>query len=390
MQTYTYKDPFSHEKIAIDELNGAREGIFLHGNNDFETWIRKAPRFLDDPDQCGIFPPFTDLEFKYRQPFVISKKNVLLTGVRTTLDRQGWWFNDQSYVDQAELHQDLTKLAQHQNAFLNEWTGFQPTENNQAFTFKPDHRMTVTLRGRTLVVCSLEPDNYGSWLFRILPKLHTAMQLGLQFDRILVEGKHKRLQDYFDLIGIDRSLIAQHDRNVFYNVEHALIPSLQNSQAYLDQATQAFYSKLRARYGLPCMGEKIYISRSNHTQAGRSTRVMLNEKQLIENLSKIGFRIVCPELLSLRAQIETFSSASVVIGPSGSAMFNAVFCHPCTKLIDIESEPHWIHAHTSLFSSLGLDYNIFVGKVDPTDNNPVHKRWMLNIPAFMERVHSII
>lgn len=389
MQHYSYKDPLSFNHLTLDDLHTAKSnGVYLRGDSEYESWIRRAPRFLDDPDRCGLFPPFVDLTFKYRRPFIVSKPNVTVTGVRTFLDQQGNWFNDQSYPED-ELNQDLAKIAQHQNAFLNEWTGFHPTSHSKTFTFNKQHRMDVTLRGRTLVACSIEPDNYGSWLFRVLPKLDTARNLGLQFDRILIEGRHKRLQDYLDLMGLDRSLIVQHDRNLIYHLEHALIPSLQNPHAYLEKDTQKFYLNMRARYGLPSKGEKIYISRSNHTRIGGSTRILQNEYELIDCLSKEGFKIICPELLSLKEQIETFSSAGLVVGPSGSAMFNAVFCHPRTKLVDIESEPHWIHAHTSLFTSLDLDYSIFVGRIDPKDPTPVHKKWFVNIPELISRIRSL-
>ncbi|QLH36536.1 MAG: hypothetical protein HWD61_10690 [Parachlamydiaceae bacterium] len=56
MQLYSYKDPLSMEKITRDELDHPnKEGVFLHGESPCETWIRKAPRHLDDPDQCGLF-----------------------------------------------------------------------------------------------------------------------------------------------------------------------------------------------------------------------------------------------------------------------------------------------------------------------------------------------
>lgn len=385
---YSYKNPFSFNPITADDLNEKQsEGIFLKDRMGDETWLRRAPKFLDDPDGCGLFPPLGDMTCIYRQPFVLSVKDVKLVGVRTYLDKKRNWFNDQGYVETFES--DLAKLAQYQNLFLNEWTGFRPTDKADRFIFESGNRSEVSLGGRTLAICGLEPDNYGSWLFRVLPKIHTSLSLGLKFDRILIEARHPRLHEYLDMIGVDRSMIVQHDRNYIYRLEHALIPSLQNAHAYLDVPTQKFYAQLRSRYGSPCKGEKIYISRMNHARSGYTTRILLNEDKLIESLSKEGFKIVCPELLTLKEQIETFSSASMVVGPSGSAMFNVVFCHPKTKLIDIESEPHWIHAHLSLFSSLDLDFGIFVGKIDTTDPNPVHKKWSVNIPALISRIQSM-
>ena len=74
------------------------------------------------------------------------------------------------------------------------------------------------------------------------------------------------------------------------------------------------------------------------------------------------------------------------MAPSGSGLFNAAFCHPGTKLIDIESEPHWIYAHAGLLASCGLRYGIFVGVVDSADTRAVHRRWSVDIPALLDRV----
>jgi capsular polysaccharide biosynthesis protein len=60
---------------------------------------------------------------------------------------------------------------------------------------------------------------------------------------------------------------------------------------------------------------------------------MLNEAALIERLRPLGFDIVEPQCLTAAAQIAAFAAADLVVGPSGSRMFNAVFCRPGTKLI---------------------------------------------------------
>jgi len=41
-------------------------------------------------------------------------------------------------------------------------------------------------------------------------------------------------------------------------------------------------------------------------------------------------------------------------------MYNTMFCHPGTKVIDIQSEDHWIYSYTGMYASLELNYGIFV------------------------------
>ncbi len=388
MNTYSYKKPLSFNEITIEQINkNVSEGVYLRGEAQ-EHWIKQEPKFVDDPDECNIFHDLQKQTCSYPQQFILSVRDVKLVGVRTFLDRHENWFNDQSYT-LGEFDHDLKKIANYQDLFFNECTGFRPTEKSAVFNFEHNNRVVAELGGKTLIGCCFEAGNYGSWIFRVIPKIYSAIKMGLNYDRILIEYKqHKRLQEYFDLMGVDRSRLMHHDKNVIYKLENALVPSLLCSSAYLNKETQEFYKMMRSQYGFPCMGERIYVSRLSFAREGKTTRILENETELIEALSKEGFKIVYPELLSARAQIETFSAAKVVVGPAGSGMFNVAFCHPGTKLIDVESEPYWVHHHISLFSSLSLDFGIFVGKVDPSDPNWVHKRWTVNIPALISRIRS--
>ena len=147
---------------------------------------------------------------------------------------------------------------------------------------------------------------------------------------------------------------------------------------------------MRNTYGVPSQGRRLYLTRRTLGAASNaaSTRIMRNEDELIQALEAHDFEIVEPSRLSAIEQIRLFSSASMIVGPSGSAMFNVVFCHPGTKLIDIESEPHWIHAHMCLFGSLGLDYGIFEGLTEDRNFSIAHKPFTVDIEALMRRVLS--
>ena len=116
--------------------------------------------------------------------------------------------------------------------------------------------------------------------------------------------------------------------------------------------------------------------------------VMRNEEQLARRLAAEGFAIIRPHNMSSRQQIEAFSAADVIVGASGSAMFNVVFSRPGTRLIDIESEPHWIFAHTNLFGSCGLGYGILEAKAIDQDWGTAHKPFSVNVDALMARVTS--
>ena len=110
---------------------------------------------------------------------------------------------------------------------------------------------------------------------------------------------------------------------------------------------------------------------------------MLNEYEFATRLAAVGFDILRPHEMTVKDQIEAFSSADPVVGPAGSAMFNAVFCHPGTVLVDIESQPNWMFAHQCLFCSCGLRFGLFEAKADSSDLNTPHQPFRVNIDALL-------
>jgi hypothetical protein len=70
-------------------------------------------------------------------------------------------------------------------------------------------------------------------------------------------------------------------------------------------------------------------------------------------------------------------------------MFNVVFCYPGTKVIDLESEPHWIHAHRCLLASCDLEYGFFVGQAADRCYQQHHQPWTVNIEALVQRIMSL-
>jgi capsular polysaccharide biosynthesis protein len=207
---------------------------------------------------------------------------------------------------------------------------------------------------------------------------------------ILVWAHTKQFQQLLSLMGIRQDQIIQHDASLITHLEHALVPSLRNPCAYLDHESHALLQRLAARIKGPQSGRRLYISRIGQSKTGRSTRVMTNEETLIERLAEFNFEVIEPEQLSAEEQIAAFASADMIVGASGSAMFNVVFCRPGTKVIDIESEPDWIYAHTGLFASCQTRYGLCVGQVDPTDTRPVHRRWRVDIESLMQRIGAFL
>ena len=67
-------------------------------------------------------------------------------------------------------------------------------------------------------------------------------------------------------------------------------------------------------------------------------RVLMNENDIKNYLSSIGFLIIKPENFTFPEQIQIFSSAKYVIGLYGAAMMMLAFCKEKTKVLEIKPQ----------------------------------------------------
>lgn len=347
---------------------------------------RPGPSFHDDPDGAALFSALGTFTISLPPTFTLTASDVRQVGYRSFLSRSGFLFNDEALVNEAERGRFVVRLGQGE-PFPNEDTGLVPAGESRLFRLDTRDRSVEYLRGEVVSLCSHEPTNYGAFILRVLPKIAGRRHLfkGLKLIGPLYNESMRAL---YEMAGIPIKNVITHQTNVIYAYEKAIIPSLRNPHFLVDQEALAFYAELRDRFGSRGKAKKIFVSRLGLKSGAGTHRVMLNEEELARRLVTRGFDLVRTHTMSARQQIEAFSSAALIVGASGSAMFNAVFSHPGTKLIDIESEPHWIFAHQNLFGSCGLDYGIFEAKAIDQDWSFSHKPFSVNVDALMSRIDS--
>ncbi|CUH49836.1 glycosyltransferase family 61 protein [Ruegeria atlantica] len=72
---------------------------------------------------------------------------------------------------------------------------------------------------------------------------------------------------------------------------------------------------------------KIYLKR------GSTYRALTNETSIIDVLLKEGFEVVDTNSLSFQAQVDLFHTASTIIGPTGAAFTNLLWCRKRTNVL---------------------------------------------------------
>lgn len=368
-------------------LAGTTTGVHVPTPGE-RSFTRLGPAFVDNPMGVPGFEGLCDAPVRYPPVFLASAVDAELVGYRTVVAGDVL-FNDDAPGPGPGRDAFLLGLGQGGKPFPNEETGLV-ADATGGLLLPDDDRPLRRLEPGTVSLCSHEPANWGSFLFRVLPKLRTVRDLGIGDRPMLAYPAAQAATELLVMAGADPARLVRHDPRARWRTEHLLVPSIRGNQALLDPETLEVVAELRERYGRPRdPARRLYVSR--RAFAGQpARRTMTNEGDVESRLAALGFAIVQPERHPMGEQVAMFSAASVVVGPSGSGLFGAMFCRPGTKLLDIESEPHWLHAHMCLFGSAGLDYGIAVGRPDPDDPAPVHKRWTADADAVAARARRMV
>lgn len=384
-----YTAPLKLPPISINAIqNATQASVCIESSGSDRLLIRYAPEFIDDPAETGLFVGLGAQTYVSPPAFLTVLQRPMLFGYRS-LAWENQFCTDDAGTAPVETERFLSNLSS-TNPFPNEDTGLKSAPDGDGFDLDIESRPQRHQTGTVMVLCSHEPANYGSFLFRVLPKLHAMRAHGLGHLPVTAWAHSPAFLELFRLAGVPASQVLQHDVHALTTFDRVIAPSLRNPHAFLDPESHALFQKLAQDNPGTGGGRRLYVSRMGQARRGVSTRQMLNEAELAKAVSALGFEVIEPEQLSPAEQIAAFGSADVVVGPSGSAMFNVVFCRPGTKVLDIESEASWIYAHTGLFASCKTRYGLFVAEVDASDPAPVHRRFRVDVPALIARLSQFL
>jgi hypothetical protein len=210
--------------------------------------------------------------------------------------------------------------------------------------------------------------------------------------------------DYFNSLGIDLGRIRVINRPI--NIKHMLVSS---SASVLSGQVNYFSldSIQRVRHLSQFMSDqlasqdfnddtysRIYLSRRSLTNPIQGRR-LINEKEIEDIFSSMGFKVVDPSLLSSEISKQAILSKAVVIaGCAGSGLLNSVFATKATHTIILTS-PKSIkinpatHQQIQLDRACGIKSHLFVGdQLDPKDDS--EDAWAINVSQFRIFLEEIL
>ena len=200
--------------------------------------------------------------------------------------------------------------------------------------------------------------NYFHWIVEILPRLFLSERLGVEpgLPLLVSEGLHENLYQLMDLVRSPSRPVIRLNPHLSYRVESLIYPSdvsrifdVYDRAPGLDTTylpvslIKAMVTAIKQRVELPATQypKRLFVRRNS------SYRLLMNQPEIEEVLVSHGFRAIDPEDLSVPEQVALFSQAEMIVGPSGAALANMLWCRENCRVLVLHSDhpfkkyPYW-------------------------------------------------
>ena len=232
--------------------------------------------------------------------------------------------------------------------------------------------------------------NYAHFLTEVLPRIN--LFCNTNHDRsipiIIDDGLHRNIVDAVRLIVGPERIIYQLPvaKSVFCQTLwtvtatgyvpfdqrnsslHNLSQGTFSCQALMALRDHPAISALRARSDGELAPERIFVKRNS------SVRKLINEPQIEPILAALGFISIDPQELSFVDQVRLFSHAKVVVGVTGAAMANAIFCQPGTQVaVLMPIHRHMIYGYwPAMLAPFGISTTYILGNIVANHRRGIH------------------
>ncbi len=273
--------------------------------------------------------------------------------------------------DHTLLHDELSQFT---------YGGDYGVKTLQEVAFLQGKRALLSLKRRAsnrietgILLSSDHDNNYFHWLVECLPKL-VFINTRPEFDGIpLLIGKnlHPNLIRALEVVNQSRRPVIRLEDGHLFQVKRLILPSdlsrlMDRYEGSVVPEVDCVYAPGWVRRTAQVLGSihqkpaekpwrKLYLSRRN-----ASYRKVRNENDIELMLLEQGFEIVGLEGASLESQVALFRQASIIVGPTGAAFTNLLFCQEGTRGVvlssDHESSNLYIFSQLAQIMGVRLEY----------------------------------
>lgn len=216
------------------------------------------------------------------------------------------------------------------------------------------------------------PDNYYHFTFEIISRLTFADQFEeyrtwpILIDQCVLEIA--QLRDLLDSMNVYKHPVIEikarervEINNLLYISYNMWMPhnfrenAMQYPADYLFSPTVALnirnYVFKRFQPPREETGERIFLSRRKC-----ENQRLLNAEEVETFFRENGFTIIYPEELSFEEEVRVFQNASVIIGPTGAALTNVVYCRESALIAVIAPVSHKSYFFSNIAYMVGVKF----------------------------------
>lgn len=221
--------------------------------------------------------------------------------------------------------------------------------------------------------------NYAHWITEVLPRINLFCNTE-RFNNVPIivnSGLHVNLLESLQLVvGSSRKIIFINNNEMIlvknlYVVSVVGYVPFQRKNNKLENHSHGVFSSValsllrntikNSMLDKPLRGNnKIFVRRNSNI------RNIINEKEIEGLLVDHGFVVIEPEKMTFAEQFAVFSTAEIVVGATGAAFGNIVFCKPGVKIVimisDYKYMSYWYWQNMAC--SVGNTVTYVIGKCE--------------------------
>ena len=250
------------------------------------------------------------------------------------------YITENNYISEASLQYKKFDLINSKN---------QSILHNETLN-KGTPKLKKKINGNVLSLVSggASRDNFTHWFTDVIPRINIYKQK-FNFETIdkfyVPSTKHKFQLESLSYFGISKKNIITSEKfnHIEANKLYATSHPCYHKPTMVRKWSLNYLNKIyKNKNNLPKY-QKIFIHRDQLKLIDKKNlnkfsgyRVLLNENDIKDYLSSIGFTIIKPENYSFSEQIKIFSNAKYVVGLYGAAMMMLTFCKKKTNVLEIK------------------------------------------------------
>jgi capsular polysaccharide biosynthesis protein len=217
-------------------------------------------------------------------------------------------------------------------------------------------RRLERLTGRTLTLGTTFGALFGHFVTDAVGRLAIAERAGFavdDFDHVLLPpAPSQSAQALVDRAGVKPDRLRLVTDDVSYVADELFAPSYPGAKLQYSPVMVDYLRGLARPSRSP--DRKLYVTRRGY---GRNP---VNLDEVEELVRQFGFEVYDP--IGKSDQASDFAEASVVVGPSGSALQPIVFCAPGATVVELFSDAHVNANYAALAQAAGLRYGYLLGE----------------------------